>query len=131
MRGRLAVAELSRSAGSAERPGPVAASGRSGEVDEDELRWEIRSQITETINVVESETNAFGVKKLQPGQVAATVYKGPYEKIEETFIALRNWISDNGYEINGPYEELFLNSSSKPEELLTELRFPIRKKGRS
>ncbi len=100
-----------------------------GQVDEDDIRWELRSQITDDLDAMEPDDDGFGVKHLRPGQVAAMIYKGPYEKIEETFMSLRNWISENGYEINGPYEEFYLNISAEPEELITELRFPVQRKG--
>jgi len=39
------------------------------------------------------------------------------------------WV-DNGYEIVGPYEEVYLSDPGKtmPEELLTEVRFPVKKR---
>ena len=98
-----------------------------GQVQEDNIRWELRSQISEDLDTVEPDSEGMGVRHLRPGQVAATLYKGPYENIEQTFILLKDWISENGYEINGPYEEFYLNTSSEPEELITELRFPVQR----
>ena len=100
-----------------------------GQVQEKDLRWELRSQISDELDAIEPNSEGFGVKHLRPGQVAATLYRGPYDKIEQTYISLRDWISENSYEINGPYEELYLNTSAEPEELITELRFPVQKKG--
>jgi AraC family transcriptional regulator len=40
------------------------------------------------------------------------MYKGPYEKVEETYNALTRWVKDNGYEMAGPPEELYFNDPS-------------------
>lgn len=59
--------------------------------------------------------------------VAATIHKGPYEQVAPTYGALAEWIMSNGYEIAGPPEEVYLSDpgSTPPEELLTEVRFPV------
>ncbi len=56
-------------------------------------------------------------------------HKGPYEEEGPTFEALMAWISENGYEIVGPVEEVYLNDPSvtAPQDLMTEIRFPVRK----
>jgi len=43
---------------------------------------------------------------------------------------LGRWIAENGYEVVGPSEEVYLSNpqGTPPAELLTEVRFPVRKK---
>jgi len=101
-----------------------------GQVPDDQLRWELRSQISENTVVIGPNEQGLGVKRVGAVQVVATMHKGPYENIEGTYRALTDWVSENGYEINGPFEELYFNNSTRtpPEELLTEIRFPVSEK---
>ena len=99
-----------------------------GQVPDDQLRWELRSQISEDIAAIGPDEQGLGVKRVGVAQVVTTMHKGPYEKIEGTYRALIDWVSENGYEINGPFEELYFNDSARTEELLTEIRFPVSKK---
>ena len=99
-----------------------------GQVPDDQLSWELRSEIGEKQAAIKPDEQGLGVKRVGAVQVATTMYKGPYEKMEGTYRALTEWVSKNSYEINGPVEELYFNSSARPEELITEIRFPISKK---
>jgi AraC family transcriptional regulator len=100
-----------------------------GQVPDDQLRWELRSQISEDVVAIGPDEQGLGVKRAGVVQVAATTHKGPYEKIEETYRALTAWVAESGYEINGPFEELyFSDAATLPEDLLTEIRFPISRK---
>ena len=66
---------------------------------------------------------------MEGAEVAATMHKGPFQEVGGTIHALEAWIAENGYQIVGPYEEVYLTEPDKtpPEELLTEVRFPVRK----
>ena len=101
-----------------------------GQVPDDKLLWELRSQIS--ANADESGPNGEGlaVKRLGAVRVVAVMHKGPYEKLEETYSALILWVEENGYETSGPPEELYLNDPAKvpADELLTEIRFPVSRK---
>jgi len=50
--------------------------------------------------------------------------------VAATWEALAGWIMENGYEIAGAGEEVYLSDPDKtpPEELITELRCVVRKK---
>lgn len=70
-------------------------------------------------------------KDVAPIQMASATYKGSYEKITEVNEAVANWVLDNGYEFNGlsfciyhvsPHE------TQNPEELVTEVCYPVKKK---
>ena len=100
-----------------------------GEVPDEQLSWELRSQLSGDIAEIEPDTEGIGVKKLAAVKMATTIYKGPYENIEPVYYALNNWVSTNNYEVSGPVEELYFNDPSiAGEEPLTEIRFPIRKR---
>ncbi|HEY33662.1 MAG TPA: GyrI-like domain-containing protein [Dehalococcoidia bacterium] len=100
-----------------------------GQVPDDELRWELRSQISGDIAESEPDEEGLGVKHLEATQVAAAMHRGPYEKLEETYQALTLWVEENDYEINGPPEEAYYNDPAQTPsgEPLTEIRFPVRR----
>lgn len=101
-----------------------------GQVPDDELRWELRSQISDDITESEPDGEGLGVNRLGTTQVAAVMHRGPYEKLEETYQALALWVEENGYETNGPPEEAYFNDPAQAPsgEPLTEIRFPVRKR---
>jgi len=101
-----------------------------GQVPDDELSWELRSQIAGDVAESELDKEGLGVKRLGAAHVAAAMHKGPYEESEETYRALTLWVEKNGYEASGPPEELYFNDPAavSPDELLTEIRFPVRKR---
>ena len=100
-----------------------------GEVPDEQLSWELRSQLSGDIAEVGPDTEGLGVKSLDAVKMATTIYKGPYENIETVYTALNTWIVTNGYEVSGPVEELYLNDPTiAGEEPLTEIRFPIRER---
>ena len=67
------------------------------------------------------------VKKLDPVQVAATIYAGPYDKIGETYGKLFTWITDNKYQVVGAPHEFYLNDPAKvpAESLKTKVAIPV------
>jgi len=100
-----------------------------GEVPNEQLNWELRSQLPSDIAEVESDIEGLGVKRLDAVKMATTIYKGPYENIEPVYGALNTWISTSDYEVSGPVEELYYNDPTiAGVEPITEIRFPIHKK---
>jgi effector-binding domain-containing protein len=101
-----------------------------GQVPDEELLWELRSPIAGDVAPSGPDEQGLGVKKVEGAEVAATTHKGPYDQVGATYGALAGWIAENGYEIVGPSEEVYLSDPDKtpPEELLTEIRFPVRKR---
>ena len=100
------------------------------QVPAEELLWEICSPIAGDVAPSGPDEKGLGVKKLEGAEVASTTHKGPFDQVENTIHALEAWIAENDYEIVGPYEEIYLTDPGKstPEELLTEVRFPVRKR---
>ncbi len=63
--------------------------------------------------------------------VAKTMHVGPYYKVDETIAKLREWIAGQGYTVDGPVVERFLDANPnavKPEELRTEIWIPVKEK---
>ncbi len=102
-----------------------------GQVPDEQLSWELRSQLSGDVAEVEPDADGLGVKKLAAVKMATTICKGPYEGVEPTYAALGSWVVTNDYEVSGPVEELYLNDPAKTpgEEPLTEIRFPVSRRG--
>lgn len=64
-------------------------------------------------------------------EIASVVYKGGYEHITAANHAVAAWVNDNGYEFNGPMFSIYHVSPAQtqnPDELVTEVCCPVRKK---
>ena len=100
-----------------------------GQVADNELLWELRSPIAGDVAGSEPDEQGIGVKQVEAAEVAATMHKGPFEEIGTIYEGMARWIAENGYEISGPPEEVYLTDPAEtpPDQSLTELRFPVRK----
>ena len=98
-----------------------------GQVPDEQLYWELCSPVAGEVSVGGPDEKGFGIKQLEPVQVAATIHKGSFENVGDTYGALAGWIAENGYQVNGPGEEVYLSDpgTTPPEELTTEVRFPV------
>ena len=101
-----------------------------GQVPESELQWELGSPLAGDVAPVGPNEQGLGVKKIEALEVAAAVHKGPFNSVGATWDQLTAWIAENGYEIVGPGSEVYLSDpgSTPPEDLLTEVRFPVKKR---
>jgi len=59
--------------------------------------------------------------------VASTIHMGSYDHLNETYSALGQWISANGYQLAGPSREIYLTAPGDPSGLVTELQWPVEK----
>lgn len=62
--------------------------------------------------------------------VASTIHHGSYETIAETYNALSQWVSAQGYDYVGPIREIYLTSpgdTPNPADYLTEVQIPVEK----
>jgi effector-binding domain-containing protein len=111
-------------------PATVVYLSTPGQVPGNQSVWELRSRLSGDVEIINPDEQGLGIKGVEAFQVASILHKGQYEKIEQTYNSLKNWINKNNYEITGPYEESYFNSPEQvpPGELLTEIRFPVRKK---
>lgn len=66
-------------------------------------------------------------KESPGGAVAATTHRGPYAEIAPAYHTITGWVQDHGRQISGPPREIYLNDPQTvlPEDLLTEVQFPI------
>ncbi|MBD8499684.1 MerR family transcriptional regulator [Paenibacillus arenosi] len=72
-----------------------------------------------------------GTRDLAGGLCARTVFTGPYSELTSIYARLREWIEHENYElVNSPYEIYVTDpkQSAAPEEMVTEVYFPVRKK---
>lgn len=96
----------------------------------EELLWEVRCPLGGAVDVITPDVQGIGIKKTKAVKVAATIHKGPHEKVGETYQTLMSWVTANGYQVAGPAEEVYLSppAATAPAQLLTEVRLPVRRK---
>ena len=99
------------------------------QVPAEQLLWEIHVPISGDVAPCGPDERGLGVKRVEGAEVASTMHKGPFHTVGETYGALVGWIMENGYQIAGPPEEVYLTDPAytRAEELLTEVRFPVTK----
>ncbi|WP_433797676.1 MerR family transcriptional regulator [Actinoplanes sp. CA-252034] len=70
---------------------------------------------------------AAGFREMSGCTVASTIHRGPYAEIAPAYHAVSGWIEENGRRPAGPPREIYLNDPQtvQPEDLLTEVQFPI------
>jgi effector-binding domain-containing protein len=82
-------------------------------------------------SVAELVPNGEGIegREVEGGLFASTIHKGSYYGLESAYATLGKWVAENGYVPLTPARDLYLNDPStvQPEELLTEVLWPVRK----
>jgi effector-binding domain-containing protein len=76
------------------------------------------------------EVGRIKVRELEPGTVASTVHKGPFEGIGGAYDAVMKWVEANGYRASGPAREVYIKSmgqAKSPEDYVTEVQIPVAK----
>ncbi len=77
------------------------------------------------------DTEHVKFKTVPPIQIASATYKGSYEQISRVNAAVANWVVENGYDFDGKSFCIYHVSpgqTDNPNELVTEVCFPVRKK---
>jgi effector-binding domain-containing protein len=73
-------------------------------------------------------TERVKVYELPPTQVAAVVHQGDFEEFTQGHAALLEWIDANGYQIVGPYREIYIkHEKNNLSDTITEVQFPVEK----
>lgn len=72
-------------------------------------------------------TEQVKVYELPGGPVASVIHHGPYERLNEAYTALMQWIPVHGYQIIAAPRELYLQMGQTPEGNVTEVQFPVGK----
>lgn len=92
----------------------------------------VDAEVIEPIEGELPETERIKVRDLEGVDSMATViHNGSYETLHIAFSEISKWIESNKYEITGPHRELYLKgewNSSSPNEYVTEIQFPVKKK---
>lgn len=74
-------------------------------------------------------TERVQVYELPQAQVASVVHHGDFADFTHGHAALLSWIEANGYQIAGPYREVYINHDrSNMSESATEIQYPVDKK---
>jgi DNA-binding transcriptional MerR regulator len=58
---------------------------------------------------------------------ACIIHSGSYDKFEETYAILGQWIVSNGYQIAVAPREIYLTTADDPAGAITEIQFPVEK----
>jgi len=88
-----------------------------------EIQISVRGEYTNTEHVV--------FKTTQPVLVASATYTGGYDQLTDVNIAVANWVQDNGYAFDGAMFTIYhvgFGQTQNPDEFVTEVCFPVRKK---
>ena len=94
------------------------------EVPEDKLEYELGFSFDGDLKLQEGK---LGFKEIPEHTVLSAMHKGPYTEVGPVIHAIAEYAVKNGYDIVGPVTEIYLNDPNEvePEELLTEVRFPV------
>lgn len=88
-------------------------------------------EIQSTVVGTYQDTEHVKFKTVPPIQIASATYKGGYDQISRVNAAVANWVVENGYDFNGKSFCIYHVSpsdTSDPEEMVTEVCFPVKKK---
>jgi AraC family transcriptional regulator len=93
----------------------------------EDLEWEVFLPVTKLpIGRVRSE-GEFGIRTMPAAKVAFLYHEGTRRTAGSTYTLLREWIMENGMEIAGPAEEVYLTDFGiRESDQLTEIRVPVR-----
>jgi effector-binding domain-containing protein len=75
----------------------------------------------------EGAASVYGAK-IPGGRMVSTVHQGSYDDVGPAYAAILTWMDEHGVRPAGPPREYYLNDAetTKQEDLLTEIAFPIR-----
>lgn len=110
-----------------------AAEGLGGSIWHDESYKE-KDVDTEAVAYLKSrlpESGRVKVYELPAATMACVVHNGAYNRINQAYEAVGQWIEANGYKIAGPNRELYLHATQPvrqdDESYVTEIQFPVEK----
>ncbi len=88
--------------------------------------------LPDTVTELPAGVGGVRIEEWEYGDVAEILHIGPYSEEIPTIERLHAFIQDQGYVIAGPHEEEYLKApgmgSIPPEEYLTIIRYPVKKK---
>ncbi len=98
-----------------------------GETPPDQAAWEVYAELAGAPAPEGPDEAGHGVRRIEGATFASAMHRGPYETIGSTYEELGAWVTEHGYHLAGPPEELYLSDPAvvAPQDYLTEIRFPI------
>ena len=88
-------------------------------------------EIQKTVKGTYPDTEHVKFKTIPPVTVASATFQGPYRQIGEVNQAVASWVEDNGYAFDGLFFNIYHVSpheTRNPEEFVTEVCYPVRKR---
>lgn len=100
------------------------------DVPPEELLWEVRCPLPGAVPAQSPDKAGVGVRGVDGAEMAFVLHRGPYSEVGTAYAALMEWMARHDSEPCGPAEEVYLNNpaSVSEDELLTEVRFPVKMK---
>jgi effector-binding domain-containing protein len=98
--------------------------------DEPKIDAEVCEPIAEDVSL--PKNTKVQTRELPGVEVAAVIHHGPFNSLSESYEAVIKWIEANGYQINGPCREIYLQppaetGSQTDPDTVTEIQFPVMK----
>lgn len=99
--------------------------------DGDYKESDVDVEVQRTVIGTYRDTEHVKFKTMPSVQYAGAVFQGRYEKITRVNEAVARWCADNGYEFNGVGFNIYHvgpKDTENPEEFVTEVCYPVKKK---
>lgn len=91
-----------------------------------EIAFPVGADVTNDVALSGGRT--IHVKELAAIQTAACiVHSGSYDKLDETYSAISQWVAANRYRLAGPSREVYLTAPDDPAGPITEIQYPVEK----
>ena len=99
--------------------------------DEDFKNKDVDVEIQISVKKILSDTENVVFKTAESVQIASAVHRGGFELINEVNESVADWISDNGYELDGAMFNIYHVSPAQdqnPDNWVTEVCYPVKRK---
>lgn len=71
-------------------------------------------------------SDRINVHELPRGEVASVIHQGDMQDFMQGYQAVLSWIEANGYEVNGPFREVYHKfESDQRDDVVIEIQFPV------
>lgn len=99
--------------------------------DEGYKESDVDVEIQMAVQIKQQDSENVVFKSVPSQEIASSIYQGSYEQIMAVNETVATWISDNGYDYNGPMFTIYHISPAQdpnPENWVTEICYPVKKK---
>ena len=99
--------------------------------DSEHKERDVDVEVQKTVRGSYPDTEHVRFKTAPAVTVASATFRGSYSQIGEANAAIAGWIRDNGYDYDGPAFFIYHVSpheTQNPDEFITEICHPVRKK---